>query len=134
MNPIDEPLVSWALLVGRIGLSLVYLVSAIHKGIWYEKAIEEFRRDRIPLISITLPLTILLHLVGSLGLIVGLYVTEFSLLLALFTLVATIKVHCFWRMTGEERLIRSRVALANVGLIGGLLILAVVGPGRIALG
>ena len=134
MSPTDEPFVSWVLLAGRIGLALVYLVSAIHKGIWYQKAIDEFRHYRIPQVSITLPLTILLQLIGSLCLIVGIYVLEFSVLLALFTLVATIKVHCFWRMSGQERLIISRVALGNLGLIGGLLILAVVGPGRIALG
>lgn len=134
MDLTNEPLLSWTLLAGRIGLVMVFLVSAIHKSIWYEKALDEFRHFRIPLVSITLPLTILLQLTGSLCLIAGVYVAEFSLLLALFTLVATIKVHCFWRMSGQERLIISRVALGNISLIGGLLILAAVGPGRILFG
>ena len=77
--------------------------------------------------------TIALHLVASICLIAGWLVTEMALALAIFTLVATVLVHDFWNMQGEERLARSRVALANLGLVGGLLLLAATGAGTLVL-
>lgn len=133
MTFFEPPLASLALLIGRIGLAMIYLVSGVHKGIWYNKAVEEFRVARIPVIGVLLPMTIGLHLIGSICLILGVFVTESALILAAFTALATVKVHQFWRLTGMQRLIISRVALANFGVMGGLLILAATGPGQWAL-
>ncbi len=130
---IDEPLASWMLLVGRILLASVFLVSGVHKALSYSLAVSEFERDRVPMIPLTLPGTILLHLVASICIIVGYQTAIAALLLAVFTVVATLKVHAFWRLPKEERLARSRIANANLCIVGGLLILAATGPGSLAL-
>lgn len=132
MGQIAEPLVSYALLVGRICLATVFLVSGVHKLFWYGKAMAEFEQARVPLIRLTLPLTILLHLVAPLFLIIGRYTTEAALALAVFTVISTLWVHSFWRMSGEEKLARSRIALAHLAIVGGLLLLAVTGPGGLS--
>lgn len=132
MGQITEPLVSYALLVGRICLATVFLVSGVHKMIWYGKAVAEFEQARVPMIGLVLPLSILLHLVASVLLIIGRYTTEAALALAVFTVISTLWVHSFWRMSGEEKLARSRIALANLGIVGGLLLLAITGPGRLS--
>jgi len=129
MITIDSSLAAWLMLAARICLSAVYLVSGVHKSIWYAEAAEEFRQARIPLVNVALPLTIALHLIAPICLILGVFVSEAAVALALFTLIATVLVHDFWNMEGAQRLDRSRVALANLGLIGGLLLLAAVGPG-----
>jgi putative oxidoreductase len=131
MITFDEPLNAGILLLARILLALLYLVSGIHKALWYEKAVAEFRAARVPLVSVTLPATIVLHCAASICLIVGMYVIEASLALALFTLLATERAHGFWRFEGAARLERGRAALANFGVISGLLLLAVVGPGNL---
>lgn len=131
---IEAPLAFSVLLVARVCLALVFLVSGLHKAIYYQRAVAEFQLARVPLIAVTLPATIALHLVGSACLILGALTTEAALVLAVFTLLATERAHGFWRYSGEERLVRSRNALANLGIIGGLLILAVTGPGDLALG
>jgi len=131
---IEPALTSWALLIGRISLAMVFLVSGLHKSIWYQNAVAEFRAAKVPLVGVTLPATIALHLIASICLILGIFVVESALLLAFFTVIATIRVHDFWRMSGMQRLIISCVALANLGVVGGLLILAVTGPGGFALG
>ena len=133
MISIEEPLASWVLLFARVSLATVFLVSGVHKGLWYQMAIEEFRRAGAPMTGVTLPATILLHLIGSLCLILGVYTAEAAVALAAFTVLATLWEHAFWRFDGEKRLDRSRIALANLGVIGGLLLLALVGPGRLAL-
>ena len=114
-------------------MASVFLASGIHKGVWYQKAVEEFKIDRIPLIGLTLPVTIALHLLGSICLILGYRTQIAALLLAVLTVAATLKVHRFWRLPKAERLGRSRVANANLAIVGGLLVLAATGPGAIAL-
>ena len=128
---VEEPFASWLILLARICLAGVFLVSGVHKGVWYQKAVAEFQLANVPAISIILPVTIALHLLGGMALVSGIHVREAALALALFTVLATIRVHCFWRMSGQERLERSRIAMGNLGLVGGLILLAAVGPGHL---
>ena len=129
----DSSLVMITVFIARICLATVFLVSGIHKAIWYEKAVAEFRRDRIPMIHWLLPGTIGLHLLASICLIVGYQTRAAALVLAIFTLVATLKVHAYWRLPSSEQLGRSRVFTANLAIVGGLLLLAAVGGGDFAL-
>jgi putative oxidoreductase len=131
--PVEEPLASWMIMAARLCLATVFLVSGIHKGFWYDKAVAEFKEAGVPAIGLFLPLTIALHLIAPLALVLGIYVREAALALALFTIIATAKVHCFWRMEGMERLARSRIAMAHLAVAGGLILLAAVGPGRLVL-
>ena len=78
----DPPMAAWVLLAGRLSIALVFLVSAVHKAIWYQKAVDEFLGDGVPLISISLPGTILLHFVGAICLTLGPYAELAALLLA----------------------------------------------------
>jgi putative oxidoreductase len=118
-------------LAARVLMAAVFLVSGIEKSLNFSRALGEFAKDNIPFPQISVVFTIVLHLIASVCLIAGWLVSEMALSLALFTLIATLLVHKFWTMTGVERLQRSRVALANLGLVGGLLLLAVTGPGTL---
>lgn len=126
-----EPALSRVLLVARFCLAMVFLVSGLHKTIWFEKAKAEFRHAGVT--TLLLPPTIVLHVAGSLALISGVLVREAALALALFTVVATLKVHAFWRLPPDLRLPASRIALAHLGLTGGLLLLAALGGGQLRL-
>jgi len=130
---VAEPLLSWALLVGRISLALVYLVSAVHKGIHFDKALVEFREARVPFLRASVVGTVVLHAAASVAIMLGVLVRESALALALFTLLATYRVHDFWNRSGEDKLAQSRIALAHIAVIGGLVILAAVGPGELVL-
>ena len=134
LNLIDPPTAAWVLLAARILIAFAFLVSGFHKAIWYQKAVDEFKSDRVPLISISLPGTILLHLGGAVCLILGVFTEPAALLLAIHTAVATYMVQGFCRLEGIERLIRSRVFSANLGVIGGLLYIAALGPGPMVIG
>ena len=133
MSALQEPLFSILVLLARLLLSAVFLVSGIHKAGWYARADQEFRRSSVPLVPLVLPATIALHLLGSIFIICGIFVTESALSLAVFTLAATLWVHRFWAHTGDERLGLSRIALANLGVVGGLILLAATGPGNYVL-
>ncbi len=130
---IAEPWFSVVALIARILLATVFLFSGLEKGTHYQRTLQEFERESIPLRPASVILTIALHLVAPICLIVGWLVTEMAVALAVFTLAATIAVHHFWTMTGDERLARTRIALSNLAVIGGLLLLAVTGPGELVL-
>jgi putative oxidoreductase len=130
---IAEPTSSFIIVLARVCLALVFLVSGIHKAIWYKKAVAEFQRDNIPAIWLVLPGTIGLHLIASICLILGYQTREAALALAIFTFVATLKVHAYWRLPAEAQLGRSRIFTANLAVIGGLLMLVAVGGGNFAL-
>lgn len=129
----SEPWISIIVLAARVLMSMVYLVSSIEKSLNFSAALEEFAAARVPALKFTVIATIALQFVASICLIAGWFVTEMATALAIFTSVATLRVHDFWNMTGVERLERSRIALANYGLVGGLVLLAVTGPGSFVL-
>ncbi len=95
---IDDTAANLLILIARVFLALVFLVSGIHKGIWFHKAAGEYERSGIPAIWLTLPATIGLHLIASMCLILGYQTREAALALAIFTVVATLKVHAYWRL------------------------------------
>jgi putative oxidoreductase len=130
---IDEPAFSIVVLVARFLLALVFLVSAAEKSLYFSAALEEFALARLPFVKFTTISTIAFHFVSSVCLIAGWLVMEMSVALAIFTFLATIRVHDFWNMEGEERVIKSRVALANFAVVGGLMLLAATGPGSLVL-
>jgi len=134
MMPFDDVFSAWLMVVARVSIAVVFLVSGIHKGLCYSKAVSEFRNAGIPLISLTLPSTIVLHISASVCLIAGFMAQEAALALAIFTLVATLKVHAYWRFPEEEQLSRSRIVTANLAIVGGLLLLVAVGPGPLSIG
>ena len=133
MLQLDDPQTAWLMLIARAALASVFLVSGIHKGLWYSKAAAEFERDNIPLIPVTLSGTIVLHLLGSICIILGWYAQEAALALGIFTVAATLKVHAYWKLPKPEQLARSRITINNLSVTGGLLLLVAVGPGSLAL-
>ena len=128
-----DPSYSAILLATRIALAAVFLFSGLEKSTHFQRTLQEFERERIPLRPASVIFTIALHLIAPICLMVGWFVTPMALALAVFTFAATILVHHFWTMEGEERLARTRVALANLGLICGLVLLATTGPGNLVL-
>ncbi len=98
---IEEPLFSIAALIARVLMAVVFLVSGVEKSMNFADALNEFAKARLPFLHFTAIATISLHLVASVCLITGWFVLEMAAALALFTFLATIRVHDFWNMQGE---------------------------------
>ena len=126
---ISDPWYSAAVLAARVLLAGPYLWSGYEKARNFSRALDEFAEARVPFLRFTTIATITLHLIGGVCLVAGWFVPQVAIVLAVFTLVATLRVHTFWNMEGIERLLRTRVAFANYGLVGGLILLAAIDPG-----
>lgn len=116
------------LMIARFLCSLVFIFSAVTKISTWNSAVAEFEGLGIPFVF--LPLTILIQLSAGLGLLFGVYARISALLLAGFTLLATLIAHSFWLQNFDQIIIQATVFLEHMAIIGGLLIIASRGAGR----
>lgn len=86
-----------------------------------------------PLPQLAAIVAIVMELGVGVALVLGVFTRPLALLMALFILGTAILGHPFWNMEGAERLMNLTQFQKNLSIVGGLLLLAVTGPGRFAL-
>ena len=121
------------LLVARICVAAVYLYSGIDKIVNWPWSIAFIKGLRLPQAPIVLAGTIVTQLLGSLAILSGVYAREGAWLLLVFTVVATLVAHNPVGLKGEEFRRQMTLSLEHLAIVGGLLLIAVVGPGAYAL-
>ncbi len=121
-----------AALVGRVLLALMFVWAGYGKITGYDGTAGFMASMGMPLVGVMLPLTILVELGGGIALIVGWKARWAALLLAAFTLLASVVFHKFWTMTGDAAMNNMLFFYKNVAVIGGLLMVWAFGPGRLS--
>ncbi|HEV7612454.1 MAG TPA: DoxX family protein [Steroidobacteraceae bacterium] len=119
---------SIAILVARILLALIFLLSAARQTKYRRGVEQEMAAHGMICTPLLLACAILIELTGGLSLILG-YATRWGALeLIAFTLASTLIY--YGRISDRDELIH---ALKNLAIIGGLLMIAAVGPGTIGI-
>ena len=121
-----------AALVGRVLLALMFVWAGYGKITGYDGTAGFMASMGVPMVGVLLPLTILVELGGGLALIVGWQARWAALLLAAFTVIASVVFHNFWTMTGDAAMTNMLFFYKNVAVIGGLLMVWALGPGRLS--
>jgi putative oxidoreductase len=121
-----------AALVGRVLLALMFVWAGYGKITGYDGTAGFMASMGVPMVGVLLPLTILVELGGGLALIVGWQARWAALLLAAFTVIASVVFHNFWTMTGDAATTNMLFFYKNVAVIGGLLMVWALGPGRLS--
>jgi len=119
-----------AALVGRVLLAVMFVWAGYGKIGGYDGTAGWMASAGMPLVGVLLPLSILVELGGGIALIAGWKARWVALLLAAFTLLATLVFHKFWTMTGDAVLPNTLYFYKNVAVIGGMLMVFAFGPGR----
>lgn len=122
------------ILAARVCLGAVYLFSGIDKLIHRADAIAELEALKLPQPALLRPLVIAVQLIGGLMVLLGVHVALGAVLLLGFTALATLLAHRPFDHEGPARRMQFTIALEHLAICGGLLLLAIVGPGRFALG
>ena len=73
------------------------------------------------------------HLSFSAALLLGLQTRLAALVLAVFTLVASVFFHAYWAAPADQAFVVQLLFFKNIAVIGGLLILAAQGAGAFSL-
>jgi putative oxidoreductase len=121
-----------AALVGRVLLALMFIVAGYGKVTGYDGTAGFMASAGLPMVGVLLPLTILVELGGGIALIIGWKARWAALLLAGFTVLASLTFHNFWSMKPDEVMVNSLFFYKNVAVIGGMLFIFAFGPGRIS--
>jgi putative oxidoreductase len=115
---------------GRVLLVLVFLVFGYAKLRGYSGTVAYMTHVRAPWPQGAALVSVVVELGFSIALILGAFTRPVALLLAVYTLGTGFIAHHFWTMTGMDRYLNEINFLKNISIIGGLVLLAAIGPGR----
>jgi putative oxidoreductase len=121
---------SLLILLARVCLGLLFLWAGFRKVLHWNATEDYMRGKQTKFISFLLPIAVCLQIVGGLSIVFGLYTRIGALMLVVFTIPATIQMHDFWNLTGQERIWEKAHFLKDIAIIGGLLLLTLIGGGK----
>ncbi|HET7062976.1 MAG TPA: DoxX family protein [Rudaea sp.] len=113
-------------LLGRVGLSLIFIISGFGKIAAYTGTEQYMAASGVP--GALLPLVIALELGGGLAILAGAFTRPTAIALALFSIASAILFH--FNLADQNQFIH---LLKNVAIAGGFLTLAAHGPGSISI-
>ena len=124
-NAIQNPLN----LIGRILFVALFLPAGIGKLTGFAGTVGYISSIGLPLPTLGEALALIVEIVGSLALLVGFQTRIAALVLAVFTLVASIFFHAYWAAAPDQAFIVQLLFFKNIAVVGGLLVLAAQGAG-----
>lgn len=122
------------LLVGRILLALIFILSGFSKIGGFAGTAGYIASKGLPMPEVVAALTIFVEIVGGLAIAVGLFTRPAALALAAFTLLAAFIFHAFWAYPEARQMMEQISFMKNLSIAGGMLVLAVAGPGAFSIG
>ena len=121
-----------AMLVGRILLSLVFLVAGYRKLMGVAASAGYFAKLGFPMPDVMVWVAVAIELGGGILLVLGWKARWAASLLALFTLIAAFAAHRFWEVDPAQYANQMNHFLKNLAIVGGMLFVAAVGPGALS--
>lgn len=120
-------------LLARVLLGLLFIVSGTGKIDGYDGTVELAAVAGVPLPQIAVALAAVAEIGLPILLLLGWKTRWAAIALILLVLATNGFFHRFWEMDGEGQILNKIMLFKNFAIIGGLLLLATVGPGRWAL-
>jgi putative oxidoreductase len=129
LNAFQNPLS----LIGRQLLALLFIPAGISKISGFEGTVGYIASVGLPLPALAAVGTIALEIGAGLMLALGWKTRWAALALAAFTLLATVIFHNFWAMPADKAFVQQLMFFKNIAVVGGLLVVAAFGAGRLSL-
>ena len=115
--------------VARVLLALMFILAGFSKFAGLEGTAGYIASKGLPMPQVLAFLTAALEVVGGLALAVGFQARIAALLLAVFTVVASVIFHNFWAMPAEQAFMQQLMFMKNLAVAGGLLFVFSAGAG-----
>lgn len=116
-------------LVGRVLLALMFIISGWGKIGGFAGTVGYIQSVGLPMPQVLAIGAILVELVAGVLLVIGWKTRWAAWALALFTLLAGVLFHNYWDKPADQQMMQQILFLKNLAVTGGLLMLAVAGPG-----
>lgn len=124
-NTLQNPLS----LTGRLLLALLFLPAGISKIGGFAGTVGYIASKGLPMPTAGAAIAVLVEVLGGLALIAGFGTRIAALVLAVFTLLATVFFHAYWAVPAEMQMVQQLMFFKNIAVVGGLLVLAAYGAG-----
>lgn len=116
-------------IVGRLLLAALFLPAGISKLTGFEGTVGYIASVGLPLPALGAVAATVVEIFGALALIAGFGTRIAALVLALFTLVASVFFHAYWAVPADQQFVTQLLFMKNIAVAGGLLTLAAWGAG-----
>ncbi len=120
-------------LIGRVLIAALFIPAGISKIGGFEGTVGYIASVGLPLATAGAIVAIVIEVVAGAALLVGYRTKQAALVLALFTLVATVLFHNFWAMPADQAFMQQLMFMKNIAVVGGLLVVAALGGGAWAM-
>jgi len=117
-------------LLGRILLSVIFLVAGIRKALSYAGTVAYMTKFGVPFTEPLAVAAIALEILGGLVLLIGWKTRSVAVLLAIFVAIVTPIFHAFWTVDAAGFANQLNHFLKNLCVIGGLLYVVAGGAGK----
>jgi len=116
-------------LLGRLMFAALFLPAGIAKLTGFSGTVGYIASAGLPAPAAGAVLALLVEILGSVALIVGFQTRISALVLAVFTLGASVFFHPYWSVPADQVMVTQLLFFKNIAVIGGLLVLAAHGAG-----
>ena len=117
-------------LVGRILLAVLFIWSGFGKLTGFEGVVAGIAGKGLPMPTLLAAAAVAIELGGGILLAIGFKTRWVALVMGLFLIVITPIYHDFWDATGGARMGQEINFMKNVCILGGMLMVYALGPGR----
>lgn len=118
------------LLVGRVLLSFMFILSGFSKITGFADTAEYMTMAGLPMVTLLLILTIVIEVGGGLMIALGWKARWGALAILIFIIPVTLTFHAFWAVDPAQVQNQMNHFMKNLTIIGGMLYVLAVGPGR----
>jgi len=116
-------------LASRLLFVVFFLPAGIGKLTGFAGTVGYIAAAGLPLPTLGAILALSVEILGSLALLAGFGTRLAALILAVFTLVASVFFHAYWAVPADQAFVTQLLFFKNIAVVGGLLALAANGAG-----
>ena len=118
------------LLAGRVLMMILFVLFGWQKLNSFSGTVAYMASTGAPSPELSAVIAVAVELVGGALIAVGFYTRPLALVFAVYTLATALIGHRYWALQGMDQYLAMINFYKNISIIGGLLLLAVSGPGR----
>lgn len=118
------------MLLGRILLSLIFILAGVGKFMDYDATVQYMAAKGMTMVPLFLIVAALIEIIAGLLVFFGIKARLGAFILFLYLIPVTLLFHDFWNQQGPERQENMINFMKNLAILGGLLYVICVGAGR----
>ncbi|WP_017348638.1 DoxX family protein [Pantoea sp. A4] len=121
------------ILVARIALMVLFIIFGWQKLVAFSYTAGYMASLGVPVPAVATAVAVAMEFGVGLLIALGFYTRPLTVIMAVYVLATSFIGHPYWHMTGMDQYANMINFYKNISIIGGLLLLAITGPGRYSL-